>query len=68
MDFLFLEFYIQKKYNQKVEEYFNVGRQSVSDWRINNHIPEKRLLQFQLKETSIDIRYLFSTLYDFNTL
>lgn len=22
MDFLFLEFYIQKKYNQKVEEYF----------------------------------------------
>lgn len=68
MDFLFLEFYIQKKYNQKVEEYFNVGRQSVSDWRINNHIPEKRLLQFQLKEKSIDIEYLFSTLYDFNTL
>jgi len=68
MDFLFLEFYIQKKYNQKVEEYFNVGKQSVSDWRINNHIPEKRLLQFQLKETSIDIEYLFSTLYDFNTL
>lgn len=68
MDFLFLEFYIQKKYNQKVEEYFNVGRQSVSDWRINNHIPEKRLLQFQLKENSIDIEYLFSTLYDFNTL
>lgn len=68
MDFLFLEFYIKKKYNQKVEEYFNVGRQSVSDWRINNHIPEKRLLQFQLKENSIDIEYLFSTLYDFNTL
>jgi len=64
MDFLFLEFYIQKKYGQKVEEYFNVGRQSVSDWRISNTIPEKRLLQFQVKEGSIDPKELFRQFYN----
>ena len=62
MDFLFLEFYIQKKYNQKVEDYFNVGRQSVSDWRVSNNIPEKRLLQFQVKEGTINTTELFSKL------
>ena len=65
MDFLFLEFFIQKKYNQKVEEYFNIGRQSVSDWRITNIIPEKRILQFQLKEGSIDPKELFKQFYKF---
>jgi hypothetical protein len=64
MDFLFLEFFIQKKFNQKVEEYFNVGRQSVSDWRISNTIPEKRLLQFQVKEGSIDPKELFRQFYN----
>lgn len=64
MDFLFLEFYIKKKYDQKVEEYFNIGRQSVSDWRISNNIPEKRLLQFQIKEGSIDPKELFANIYN----
>ena len=64
MDFLFLEFYIQKKYNQKVEEYFNIGRQSVSDWRISNSIPEKRLLQFQLKEVYIDPKVFFQQFFN----
>jgi hypothetical protein len=64
IDFLFLEFYIQKKYSQKVEEYFNVGRQSVSDWRISNTIPEKRLLQFQVKEGSIEPKELFKQFYN----
>jgi len=63
MDFLFLEFYIQKKYNQKVEEYFNTTRQSVSLWKKSNIIPEKRLLQFQLKEGSIDPKELFIKIY-----
>jgi hypothetical protein len=63
MDFLFLEFYIQKKYNQKVEEYFNTTRQSVSLWRKSNTIPEKRLLQIQIKEGSIDTKELFSKIY-----
>jgi hypothetical protein len=64
MDFLFLEFYIQKKYNQKVEDYFNVGKQSVSDWRISNNIPVRRLLEFQLKEGSIQPKELFEKIYN----
>ena len=63
MDFLFLEFYIQKKYNQKVEEYFNLNKASISYWRSYNEIPEKRLLQFQLKEGTIDTKELFSKIY-----
>jgi hypothetical protein len=63
MDFLFLEFYIKKKYNQKVEEYFNINKASISYWRTSNEVPEKRLLQFQLKEGSIDPKELFSKIY-----
>ena len=63
MDFLFLEFYIQKKYKQKPEEYFKTTRQSVSLWRSSNIIPEKRLLQFQVEEGSIDPRELFLKIY-----
>jgi hypothetical protein len=63
MDFKFLEFYIDKKYNQKVEEYFKTTRQSVSLWRISNIIPEKRLLQFYYKEESIDPKELFLKIY-----
>jgi hypothetical protein len=61
MDFLFLEFYLQKKYGQKVEEYFNISRQSIAQWK--ESIPEKRLLQFQVKEGSIDPKELFNKIY-----
>lgn len=61
MDFLFLEFYIQKKYNQKVGEYFNVSKQSVSQWK--GEIPEKRLLQFHLREGSIIPEELIKKIY-----
>lgn len=63
MDFLFLEFYIMKKYNQKPEQYFNVGRQSTSLWRTSNVIPELRLLQFKDREGTLDIKELFSKIY-----
>lgn len=63
MDFLFLEFYIQKKYNQKVEEYFNINKAAVSYWRSSNQIPEKRLLQIQISEGTIDPKELFSKIY-----
>ncbi len=63
MDFLFLEFYISKKYNQKVEEYFNIGKQSVSFWRTSNNIPSQRLLEFYEKEGSMDIKELFLKIY-----
>jgi hypothetical protein len=63
MDFLFLEFYIQKKYNQKVEEYFNINKVSVSHWRTANNIPPQRQLEFLKKEGSIDPKDLFIKLY-----
>lgn len=65
IDFLFLEFYIQKKYNKKVEEYFEIGKQSVSDWRVSNTIPPKRLIEFIQKEESINILDLFKKIYTF---
>jgi hypothetical protein len=63
MDFLFLEFYIKKKYNQKVEEYFNIGKMSVSGWRKSNTVPSKRLIEFYKEEGSIDILELFKSIY-----
>lgn len=63
MDFLFLQFYIKKKYNLSPDKYFSIGKQSISDWRISNIIPEKRLLQFQLKEGSINPIELIKKLY-----
>lgn len=63
MDFLFMQFYIQKKYNQKVEEYFGINKVSVSSWRTNDNIPEKRMLQFQVREGTIDTKELFEKLY-----
>ena len=64
MDFLFVELYIKKKYNQKVEEYFNVGKMSVSSWRSSNTVPPKRLIEFHQKEKSLDILELFKKLYN----
>jgi len=63
MDFLFLEFYIAKKYNQKVEEYFSINKVSVSNWRTSNHIPPQRLLEFLEREGSIEPKELFSKIY-----
>lgn len=64
IDFLFIELYIRKKYNQKVEEYFNIGKMSVSGWRKSNSVPPKRILEFYEKEKSIDILQLFKNLYN----
>lgn len=63
MDFKFLEFYILKKYDQHVADYYKINKVSVSYWRTANQIPEKRLLQFQLKEGSIDPKELIFKLY-----
>jgi len=49
-DFLFIQTYIKNKYNQKVEDYFNIGKQSVSGWRISGEVPPKRLIEFYIKE------------------
>lgn len=64
IDFKFLEFYIDKKYSQKVEEYFNIHKMSVSSWRSSNNVPPKRLIEFHQKENSLDILELFRKIYD----
>lgn len=63
MDFLFLEFYIQKKYNQKVEDYFGVNKVSVSHWRSADKIPPQRQIDFLTKEGSLDPKELFLKIY-----
>lgn len=63
MDFIFLEFYIRKMYDIKVDDYFGVSRASVSQWRMMNEIPPKRSMEFLEKEGSLDINVLFSKLY-----
>jgi hypothetical protein len=52
-----------KKYGQRVEEHFGLTRQSVSQWRSTNEIPEKRLLQFYKNEGSMDLIELFKSIY-----
>lgn len=63
VDFLFLEFFVFKKYNQKLEEYFLVGKQTVSTWRTTNKVPSSRLVEFYEKEGTLDPQELFSELY-----
>ena len=36
VDIFFIEFYIQRKYNQKLEEYFEVTKSVSSKWRNYN--------------------------------
>ena len=64
IDFQFLELYIQKKYDKKVEVYFNIGKMSVSTWRTTNIVPPRRLIEFYQIEGSIDILELFKKTYN----
>lgn len=62
IDVYFIEFYIQKKYGQKLEEYFGVVKSVSSGWR-HGKFPEKRLHEFCFKEGSKDIFELFKNIY-----
>ena len=62
IDLDFIEFYIYKKYNQKLEEYFSVNKSAITKWRSLN-FPEKRLHEFVYKEGSSDIVELFKVIY-----
>lgn len=66
IDFLFIQLYIKKKYNKKVEEYFNTTKQSVSDWRIKNELPPIRLIQFYDNEKTLDLEKLLKIIYKKN--
>jgi hypothetical protein len=63
IDFLFIQLYIRKKYNTSVEDYFKIGKMSVSGWRSSNEVPPKRLIEFYKGEGSLDIFELFKKLY-----
>ena len=62
IDVHFIEFYIFKKYNQKLEEYYIVNKSVASKWR-NTSFPEKRLHEFVFREGTSDILELFKRIY-----
>lgn len=62
IDVYFIEFYIFKKYNQKLEDYFGVTKSVSSAWR-NDHFPEKRLHEFVYREGTSDIIELIKKIY-----
>lgn len=62
LDIHFIEFYIFKKYNQKLEEFFDVNKSVSSKWR-NTHFPEKRLHEFVYREGTSDIIELLKRIY-----
>lgn len=62
LDLKFIEFYIDKKYNQKLEEYFKVSKPIASNWR-NKNFPERRIDEFYYREGSKDVFILIKNLY-----
>lgn len=62
IDVHFIEFYIRKKYNQKLEDYFSVTKSVSSAWR-NNSFPDKRLHEFVYKEGTQDLIELLKRIY-----
>ncbi len=62
IDVYFIEFYIFKKYGQKLEEYYGVTKSVVSNWR-KLSFPEKRLHEFVYKEDTQDVVELIKRIY-----
>ena len=62
IDIYFIEFYINRKYSQKLEEYFEVNKSVSSGWR-NNKFPDRRMKEFQYREGTLDIKILMSRIY-----
>ncbi len=62
MDFYFIEFYIARMYNIKLEDYFNITKTNSSVWRKKN-FPKQRLHEFCFREKSNDVFELFERIY-----
>jgi len=62
IDIFFIEFYIQRKYFKKLEEYFNVNKSVASNWR-KNSFPDRRLKEFLYREGTLDINILINKIY-----
>lgn len=62
IDIYFIEFYINRKHSQKIEEYFGVVSSVSSGWR-HGKLPEKRIHEFCYRESSNNIYELFERIY-----
>ena len=62
IDIHFIEFYIKKKYGQKLEDYFDVNKSISSRWR-NKSFPGKRLHEFVYREGTQNIIELIQRIY-----
>ena len=62
IDIQFIEFYISKKYNQNMCEYFSVSKPVLSVWR-HKSFPGGRLKEFMEREESLDVHVLLERIY-----
>jgi len=62
IDIDFIEFYINKKYSKKLEDYFEVNKSVSSKWR-NKSFPDRRLKEFLYREGTLDIHILLDKIY-----
>lgn len=65
IDLKFIEFYINKKYKQRLEEYFKVTKPIASNWR-NKKFPERRIDEFFYREGSKNVIELIKKIYPEN--
>jgi hypothetical protein len=63
LDLKFIEFYIDKKYHKKIEEYFKVSKPTASNWR-KKKFPERRMDEFSYREGSKNVSILIKNLYN----
>lgn len=62
IDIHFIEFFIFKKYEKRLEEYFDVTKAVCSKWR-NHSFPNRRLKEFSYREGTLDIHELIDRIY-----
>jgi len=62
IDVYFIEFYISRRYNKRLEEYYEVNKSIASGWR-NNKFPDRRLKEFLYREGTLDIDILIKRIY-----
>jgi hypothetical protein len=62
IDVHFIEFYLFKKYGQKLEDYYNVNKSVASKWR-NKSFPERRMDEFKWREGTDDLIELLNRIY-----
>ena len=62
IDIFFIEFYINRKYSKKLEEYFEVNKSVASGWRLSK-FPDRRMKEFLFREGTLDVYELIKNIY-----